>query len=231
MINAFLTALDNRTDAPSDFTWPTFVARTVGLPEQSWRDQIIGSQLDREQHFLRCLALEGLVAGSPLASELDRLDTRRTYTPESSIQRAGLYGTTVTQSNALDGTLTPQVGQAAPRFVYATIRATSTSALSVASSRYSGTVALSFSGGLSQAFPLEASQQLQARISGAAVINGTVWTVRYRDPQDSAIQAGLAAIRTIGEPSWLPDDLLALYRTYTTDLDRLACVVAGMARA
>lgn len=231
MINSFLTALDNRPEAPSDFVWPTFLARTISSAEQAWRDPIIGSQLDREQHFLRCLALDRLVAGSPLRDERDRLDTRRSYTDADVSTRIGSYGVTILQSNASDGTLIPQVGATPPRFLLATVRATSTSTLSVSSSRYSGTVSLTFSAGLSQVFPLEASGQLQARLTGAAVINGTVWTFRYRDPQDNAVQAGLTAVRTLGDPLWLPDDLLALYRTYRTDLDRLAAVVAGMARA
>jgi hypothetical protein len=83
MINDFLARLDNIAGSPGDIVWPKFTPRVLGDVEGAVRNVIIGSNIGRREHFLRCVQLTYGLMNSPLSEVIVARDPRVTYTVDT----------------------------------------------------------------------------------------------------------------------------------------------------
>lgn len=224
MINHFLASLDNNPTSPGDWVWPVFTARTRSAAAQNWVDSIIGSNIPRELLFRKCLVLDGLVAYSEVAEYRTKIDSRISYTVDDSMSRVRNYGWSVTSS--LSAPILTPILIKAPKYNVSVVTAASSSSVSVASSFGTETQSITYTGGVSDPFNLIIGGGITGKF-GAAITAGQTWTFSIYQDED-VITNGLKAVRTFGEPFWLPQELLTLYRNLRTDTDKLACVIVGL---
>jgi hypothetical protein len=233
MINQFPTSLDNNPSAPGDWAWPSFVARTPSEAERVWRDALLGQLPTREGRFRSALILDGLVRSSCLQGERVRVDPRITYTAQDVAARVGQYGYQVlfTGGSGSPAILRPTYQPTHPLAWAATVLATSSSQLTVSfDSGGSVTQGVTFSGGSTAPFPLVGDSSITGILQGTAMLPGDQWRFTSYDVGAGVIERGIASMRSLGTPGWLPADLLANLQTLRESREQLAAIVCGFAR-
>lgn len=239
MINAFLTHLDNIPRDPGDVYWPEFEAREIGRAEQALRDLVIGSNLRRREHFLRCVQLTYLVANSPFADAITAEDPRLTYSKDGLRDLFRLSGATITAYG------NPTV----PRLVFGTKAGTPNVArwdLSIDSyttlspSEGSGQVRYSDDVGAIALldFDYDRTNDVSSVIElpndqGVVTFYGDPdtthrWTINYQGDLDSWVSATFHRVPTLDPSGVLSPALLKQFKSAPLLIDKLAAIAAGL---